>query len=191
MMILASSLRKRPPKGRPGRLCAASCGAMAASRQTAVLVIILPTLLQSAHAGWQAARLTALDCPAGETWCQLLLVSTSACSIYIHPRASPGLVTPLNFGSSWSHYGPCCVLLALLAHPALLSGLVAIWISCPGPEACISACQACLPPDNPPRLISHPGRHLGLLLSDPPDCQTRRHLEEGFISKQRTTLSAP
>lgn len=164
-----------------------------ASRQTAVSVILLPTLLRSImQAGRQAGRLPGLLSSPGETWCQLLLVSMSACSIYTHPRASPGPITPLSLVSGRSHCGPCCVMLALLVllvFPAFLP----FWISCSTSGACIPACQACLPPDNPPNPSATPGdTWIALLRSTRPAKHTGIQRRASFLTSNCTlcTLKA-
>lgn len=111
------------------------------------------------QAGRQPGLLTALDCPGqGQVrlGCQLLLVSMSACSIYTHPRALPEVHHAVEFWLRLVTLRSLFVLLALLvllAFPAFLP----FWTSCPGPLACISACQGCLPPDNPPDSSATPG----------------------------------
>lgn len=121
------------------------------------------------QAGRQAARAyCSCSSSPGETWCQLLLVSMSACSIYTHPRASPGPITPLSFVSG------AVTLRSLLCHaglagpaclpdlPALLDIVLEIWSLHPGVSSLTATRQ-------PTKTISHSGGTLGLLYSDPPD----------------------
>lgn len=181
MNILASSLGKRPPKGRLGRLRIASCRPQMASRQTAVRVPFLLPLLRSAYAGWQAARLTALDCPGqGQVrlGCQLVLVSMSACSISARVHHAVEFWLRLVTLS-------CLLCPAGLAGPACLPGLPALLEIVPRTSNLHLGVSSSSATRQPARLVSHPGRPLGCSSQLHRTSQAQGHPEKGFISEQQ------